>query len=151
MTRNKHIFVFTFSDALGGSESHILKFTRLLNVRFHWIVLNNSKESIKTIIIEEDLNCGYTNLKYRSFSDVFKIIKSLIKITNHDENRLLYSVGFLPSLFESILKIFKPSLKLITTRREMMPWRRWIHNPFLLFINLMSNKNLRNSLIRLGL
>ena len=146
MKKNKKIFVFTFSDAYGGSESHILKFTQLLDYSFHWIVLSPARESIRSIILAEDLNVGYTNVKYKSFSDAFKIIRSLIKVINDDENPLLYSVGFLPSLFASILKIFKPSLNLITTRREMMPWRRWFHGPFLLFINLMSNKIETNSL-----
>ena len=142
----KKILVFTYSDALGGSEFHILKFTRLLNYKFHWVVLNRANGSIKDAIIAEDLNIGYNNLKYKGITDLSRVLRAFHNIFKGDNKPLIYAVGFLPSLFASLLKISLPEINLITTRREMMPWKRWYHHPFLLFINLMSNKIETNSL-----
>lgn len=141
----KKILVFTFSDALGGSEFHILKFTRLINYKFHWVVLNRANGSIKDAILADDLNIGYSDLKYKGITDLLKIIRAFHNIVKGDNKPLIYAVGFLPSLFASLLKISLPEINLITTRREMMPWKRWYHHPFLLFVNLMSSKIETNS------
>lgn len=146
MKKNKRIFVFTYSDAYGGSESHILKFTQLLNCPFHWIILNRAEDSIRNKIVAQDLNVGYDNLNYKNFRSMIKILRSLNVIIDDQNKPLIYAVGFLPSLFSSVIKILKPSIQLITTRREMMPWKRWYHYPFLWLINFMSNKIETNSL-----
>lgn len=145
MSKQNIILIISFSDTLGGSEAHALKFTKLMNYSFHWIALKTSKNSIKKTIREHPLCLTYCSLNHLNFKNSFNTINLISKIIKQENTVKIYAIGFLPSLFACILKITIPSLLIVTARREMMTWRRWFHYPFIWYIDLMSTHIETNS------
>lgn len=138
--------MISFSDAIGGSESHVIKFTSLMEYSFYWAVLKTSNNAINSFIKSNARCLGYKNLNHTSKLNLLSTFISISKIIKHQNISTIYAIGFLPSLLSCTLRIFKPSLRIITTRRESMTWISWFHYPFLWFINLMSHKIETNSI-----
>jgi glycosyltransferase involved in cell wall biosynthesis len=137
----KKVLIFTYSTNQGGSELNAYKILKLSeHVNFDWVVLKESKSNLTLNILELDNLEQYLSINFSGFRSInsFKAFKKLLLIIRSNNYQTIYGVGFMPSLLVSILKLFF-NYRLISTRRERMPWARFYHKPFIYFVNIMSD------------
>ncbi len=142
----KKIWILTYSAGLGGSELNAYKITQILKQHsFDWSCLSFSKVDLLPLInstsnIHKVSNLNYSNLLSIAF---LKQINQVIKTENYST---VYAIGFMPAVIISLVKIlFRPRVRFISTRREVMPWLRFRHIPFIGLINLLSTRVETNS------
>ena len=137
-----NIAIINYSSGKGGSEINALKYCDLLVDReFVWVSLNQNNRSLEREIKAKKNLVEYNILginKIYSFRGLTKTYK-LHKMLKKRKVKYLYSIGYKPSLLACVLKIIHPSYYQISTRREIMPWRKYYHTPFLLLINYITN------------
>lgn len=137
------LLVLTYSFGRGGSELHVYKLASRLPYSFMWIAMNETKTSIRSDVEALD-NCDGTHIAAQpSFGDYLKYVRRFIQ--DNGSVRHLYAIGFLPSLCAVLMKLWHRHLVVTTARREMMPWKKWFHVPFLWLINFFSDRIETNS------
>lgn len=137
----KKILIFTYSSNQGGSELNAYKILKLsTHANFDWIVLNSSKSKLTSKIKSCENLDSYISINFLGFKSlsIFSSLKKLLSIINSNNYQTVYAVGFIPSIFVAIFRIFF-SFRFISTRRERMPWARYYHTPFIHFVNFMSD------------
>jgi glycosyltransferase involved in cell wall biosynthesis len=145
----KKILIISYSLGTGGSELNAYKIISMLkDSNFDWLYLNDDTLEIKEML-ERKKNIGLIkNIKFpgiRALS-IFLWLRKIAKLVKFSDYTSIYAIGFLPSVIMSLLKIFfSIKINLITTRRELMPWRKLYHAPFVELINICSNKIETNS------
>ena len=133
--------IFTYSTNQGGSELNAYKILKLsTQTTFDWIVLNGSNSEL-TKKIKDCENLGqYISLDFLGSKSmkIFQDFGCLINILKAEKYQTVYAVGFIPALLISLLKpLFR--FRLVSTRRERMPWAKYYHRPFINYISLMSD------------
>lgn len=137
----KKVLIFTYSTNQGGSELNAYKILKLsAHVNFDWVVLKESSSELTTKIKESDNLEQYVSINFKGFRSVnfYRVFNKLSSIIQSNNYQTIYGVGFVPSFLASILKLFF-NYRLVSTRRERMPWVRFYHIPFIYFVNFMSD------------
>ena len=142
----KKIWILTYSAGLGGSELNAYKITQLLEQHsFDWSCLSFSKIDLLPLINTKSNIHKISNLKYSNFLSI-SFLKHVNQILKTENYTTVYAVGFMPAVIISLVKIlFRSKVRFISTRREVMPWLRLRHIPFIGLINLLSTRVETNS------
>ena len=142
----KKVMIFTYSLGRGGSELNAYKCTKILDRHmFDWYCLNFDSVDIMNLLQDSKNIKQIVNLNFKSLTNIDFLIH-LSRVIKERKYTTIYAVGFMPSLIVSIVKlVFGIKIKLVTTRREMMPWKSFYHTPFIRLINYASNNIETNS------
>ena len=142
----KKVLIVTYSLGLGGSELNAYKITQIMKEStFDWYCLDMSRADIKPMV-KAGFNINQVvNLNYKTWHNL-TFLRKLSSVIKKNKYTTVYAVGFMPSLIIALIKlIFRIQVKLISTRREMMPWKRLYHIPFIGIVNLLSDSIETNS------
>jgi len=142
----KKVMILTNSLGRGGSELNAYKVTRILEQHiFDWYCLNLDSRDIISLVKKQKNIKQIVDLKFTNIKNI-RFLLNLAKTLKEKNYSTIYAVGFMPSLIISIIKLgFGLKTKLITTRREMMPWKKFYHIPFVSLINYVSGNIETNS------
>jgi len=144
----KKVLIFTYSTHVGGSEIHAYKILKILDdISFDWMVLEEANNDLTRKIkscqnLDKYIPLGFSGFRsMKALRQIYKI-HAFLKINNYE---VVYAVGFIPSLIVSLIKAMH-NFRLISTRRERMPWAKYYHRPFISLTELMSDYIETNSI-----
>jgi GalNAc-alpha-(1->4)-GalNAc-alpha-(1->3)-diNAcBac-PP-undecaprenol alpha-1,4-N-acetyl-D-galactosaminyltransferase len=126
---------------IGGSELNALKLSKFINYNFYWlsIIYHQNK-----FLRKYDTILNFYSLKKNSIFNIFANLIFIFKIIKKNNVSTIYAIGFLPSLYSSIVKFFI-KINLITTRRGKGNEEKKYFFLFYQVINLFSNTIETNS------
>ena len=141
------VLIVSYGLLPGGSELHAKKLISLINGDFSWLSLvNHSTPPLSFNGLENKVEVlpGIGLEKVASLL-FFGAIFRLFKLCREKKIEFIYAIGFVPSLLASCIRIFNSKVTLISTRRELMPWKRFYHLPAIYFSSWASDRLETNS------
>lgn len=109
----KNILIFSYKEMIGGSELNALKLSRFIKHNFFWLTVEKHRNiffrNFKTIL-------RFYSLKKNNPINFILNLFFIFTIVKKHKINTIYAIGFLPSLYSSIIKIFL-KINLVTTKR----------------------------------
>jgi len=137
----KNILIFSYKEMIGGSELNALKLSKFIKYNFYWLTIVNYQNKLfrknKTIL-------AFYSLKKNTIINICANLFLIFKVIRKKKINTIYAIGFLPSLYSSIIKIFI-KINLITTRRGKGKEEKNFFFLFYQVINLLSDTIETNS------